>query len=346
MLTWRAATEHALYGPDGFFRRPDTGPGRHFRTAAHASDHFARAMVRLLVDVDESLGHPPALDLVDVGAGRGELLAQVVGLAATGHVPASLVQRLHLMAVERAPRPVDLPDAIAWQPELPRGIVGLLVANEWLDNVPLDVVARVDDAWRVVLVDPDDGRESLGSPPDASSAQWLASWWPATSAQPGDRAEVGLTRDAAWASAVRCIRRGVAVAVDYAHNREERAAGRWSTGSLAAFRDGREVEPVPDGTCDLTTHVSLDSCAAAGLMGGATASHVTTQRAALLALGLDAGRPDLGLAAADPARYLRELVRAGEVAELIDRDGLGGFGWLIQARGVELPPTLSGTPLA
>src|SRR5262249_62244441 len=81
------------------------------------------------------------------------------------------------------------------------------------------------------------------------------------------RAEVGAPRDAAWADAVRAVTRGLALAVDYGHL----ANGRPAFGSLTGFRDGRQVPPVPDGSCDLTAHVAIDSVAAAGVAaaGGA-----------------------------------------------------------------------------
>ena len=44
-VSWRVATERALYGPDGFFRRHR--PGAHFRTSVHASPLFAEAVARL-----------------------------------------------------------------------------------------------------------------------------------------------------------------------------------------------------------------------------------------------------------------------------------------------------------
>lgn len=64
--------EAALYGPDGFYVRPGgPGPAGHFRTSVHASPLYAGAVARLLQRVDAELGHPQGLDLVDVGAGRG-----------------------------------------------------------------------------------------------------------------------------------------------------------------------------------------------------------------------------------------------------------------------------------
>ena len=40
----------------------------------------------------------------------------------------------------------------------------MLLATEWLDNVPLDVAVHTADGWRYVLVDPESGAETLGEP--------------------------------------------------------------------------------------------------------------------------------------------------------------------------------------
>ncbi|NUR64595.1 MAG: hypothetical protein HOQ47_02450, partial [Streptomyces sp.] len=155
---WRAATEAALYGPDGFYRRPE-GPAGHFRTSVHASPLFAEAVARLLCRVDEALERPAALDFVDMAAGRGELVTGV--LAA---LPADVAARTRAYAVEIADRPPGLDHRIEWLPESPHAITGLLFANEWLDNVPVEV-AEVDSAGvaRRVLVRRD-GTERLGEP--------------------------------------------------------------------------------------------------------------------------------------------------------------------------------------
>ncbi len=65
---------------------------------------------------------------------------------------------------------------------------GLLVAVEWLDVVPVDVVERTDDGLRYVEVSMD-GSERIGAVADTADADWLAHWWPL--AEVGDRAEVG-----------------------------------------------------------------------------------------------------------------------------------------------------------
>lgn len=253
---WRAATLTALYGPDGFYRRPE-GPAGHFRTSVHASPLFAEAVARLLCRVDEALGRPTTLDFVDMAAGRGELVTGV--LAA---LPEDVAARTRAYAVEIAERPDSLDHRIEWLPEPPPAITGLLFANEWLDNVPVEI-AEVDSTGLVrrVLVRRD-GTERLGEPLSGAEAQWLTRWWPLPPEE-GLRAEVGLPRDEAWATAVASVERGLAVAVDYAHT----VTTRPLFGTLTGFRAGRETAPVPDGTCDITAHVALDACGEAGGRG-------------------------------------------------------------------------------
>ncbi|MFF5053360.1 SAM-dependent methyltransferase [Micromonospora sp. NPDC000663] len=224
-IPWRDAMSHALYGPGGFFVAGG-GPAAHFRTSVHASPAFATALLRLVTQVDAALGHPPRLDVVDVGAGRGELLISLAGLAvgvsgepahsersglippwagspetltstasvrrppadpSSGNVHPSLAERVRFTAVEYADRPENLPEDINWTAEIPAEITGLLIATEWLDNVPLDVAVHAEDGWRYVLVEPESGAESTGEPVGPADLDWLTTWWPsATSPPPAD----------------------------------------------------------------------------------------------------------------------------------------------------------------
>jgi SAM-dependent MidA family methyltransferase len=314
-LSWKAATERALYGEGGFYRRSER-PSAHFRTSVHASPRFADALLALLCQVDSALGMPPVLDLVDVGAGEGELLVRLMEIA-----PRNLADRLRLTAVEVRARPNGLPRDIHWQGTLPAEVTGLVIANEWLDNVPVDVVERTEDGVQLVYVDTETGDERLGEPPAPEDQAWLDRWWPLTSV--GDRAEIGLPRDTAWADLVGRLRRGSVLAIDYGHH----LADRPPYGSLSAFQDGREVTPIPDGSRDICAHVALDSCAE-------VAGALLTQRAALSALGIDGRRPPLDQARTDPAGYLTRLQQASEEGELLDPAGLGGFGWILHSVGV------------
>lgn len=306
--TWKSAWDAALYGPEGFFRRHT--PVAHFRTSVHASTLFAEAILELT--------RRAGLDtVVDIGAGGGELLQHLHDLD-----PA-----LTLLGVEVAARPQRLPSSIDWTTALPESVDGLVIANEWLDNIPCHVV-EVDEARtpRVVHVDPATGAETLGSAVTAGSvpqsmSQWCEAWWPVTEAEPDTRAEVGTTRDLAWADVVRRVDRGIAVAVDYGHTREQRPM----FGSLRSYRTGQEVEVIPDGSRDVTAHVAVDAVAEA------VDGTLLRQRDALQRLGVFGQRPDIDLATTDPASYVAELARATEAAELTAQAGLGDFWWIVSA---------------
>ena len=291
---WREAWERALYAEDGFFR--SSRPADHFRTNVHIPA-FAGAIAELVRRADARRVH-------DVGAGGGELLRAL-------H---ELLPGVELVGVELAQRPDDLPDEIDWVEELPQEMDDFVIANEWLDNIPCDVV-EVDDEGvvRKVLVDPATGAETLG---DAYALQWLDRWWPLT--EPGERAEVGLMRDGAWSDVVSRVR-GITIAIDYGHTREDRPP----FGTLRSYADGRETDVVPDGSRDVTAHVAVDSVAAT------VGARVIRQRDALVALGLDGARPPLALAQSDPSAYVRALAAAGEAGELIATGGLGDFWWIV-----------------
>ncbi len=306
---WTLAWQRALYGPNGFYRRPD-GPRAHFRTASHAAgDLLAQALARLARDAGCST-------VVDVGAGHGELLAAL----------RRVDPDLSLHAVEVAPRPSGLDAVVGWSDRLPAttGAV-LLVGWELLDVVPCPVLQADDDGTlRQVLVSRD-GHEVLGEVPGPDDLSWVARWWPGQH-EPGDRVEVGTPREDAWQRLVDDVvgEQGLALAVDYDHARD----GRPSQGSLMGFRAGRATAAVPDGEHDVTAHVALDAVAAR-LPG----SLRLDQADALRRLGVGAARPDPALAARDPTGYVEALAATSRAAELLDRAGLGGFGWLLTPRG-------------
>jgi SAM-dependent MidA family methyltransferase len=281
VTTFREAWQTALYGPDGFYRRER--PAAHFRTSVHASALFGQAIARLARAVD-------ADQVVDIGAGSGEL--------------GKVVRAEGLPVVE-----IELDD------DLPSSLTGLVIANEWLDNIPCELVEWDDDGVPRYL----SAGLNQENVVDGNDLEWLQQWWPG---EPGDRAEIGRTRDEAWAAVVDRLADGaLAIAIDYGHLRSDRPP----YGTVTGFRAGRECEPVLDGSCDVTAHVAWDS------LDGS----LVLQRDALRALGVSAARPSLELAQTEPLRYVAELSSAGEAAELLDPSGLGGFGWVWTAVGAD-----------
>lgn len=305
---WQDVWRDALYGAGGFYARPE-GPAGHFRTASHASSSG------LLGAAIARLARGAGCDrVVDVGAGRGELLS-AVAVADPG---------LALLGVDVVPRPAALPAGVAWDRLAPTSMSStLLVGWELLDVVPCPVLEVDSDGdARVVEVDPA-GAERLGGLVAPADLAWCERWWPA--AGPGDRLEVGRTRDDTWADLVARVTGGLCLAVDYGHVAGSRPTG----GTLTGYRRGRQVSPVPDGSCDVTAHVALDALAAAAGEGGT----VLTQHDALGFLGVRPTGPDPVAATTDPMAWLTGLAESSEARELLDPGGLGGFGWVLHARG-------------
>lgn len=306
---WKQAWDHALYGDSGFYRQ-GAGPAGHFATASQGIPQIGELLGRALLKLMDQEG----LDtFVDMGCGRGELLEQVQRLGPHFRcIGIDIVSRPELSAPIgwiQSPGGKQLPDEL-------NGLAHALVfANEWLDVVPCPIAEMDEDGeLREVLVNASSGDERLGDPVSGTDREWCQRFWPIEGLTPGSRLEIGEERDTAWADLVSRVESGLAVAVDYGHTIEFRPAA----GTLTGFRKGRQVRPVPDGSCDLTAHVSMDSLAH---------DELVDQRTALRRLGISGQRPPQGLARSNPAAYLRELSTASVAAALTGRGGLGDFLW-------------------
>ena len=309
--SWFDTWLESAYGADGFWRHH--WPEEHFRTAATTSPLLAEG----LAAVADRLSVPA---VVDVGAGRGELVAALGGLR----------PQLRLAAIDLRPRPESLSPGVAWaedlwdvryarwttgqaEAQLAGGDPVLVVVAEWLDDLPCPVVHREADGWHEIVVD-EGGTERPGPRLADSALDWADRWWPT-----GRRAEIGLTRDRAWAALAAVVRRrrGGLLLIDYGHHRDSRPA----EGSLTAFRDGRRVRPMPSTEINLTASVSLDAVRAAGEAAGLRTVLDARQDEALSRL-LTRGLPD-----ADP---LADLARRSERAVLGSAYGWGTHRWLVQ----------------
>ncbi|WP_375425931.1 hypothetical protein [uncultured Friedmanniella sp.] len=315
--SWSQAWVRTASGPNGFWRR--SSPGEHFSTAAMAGPELAEALLALL---DR---YPGTGTVVDVGAGDGALLAGLAGRDAG----------LGLVGVDLRPRPPTLPAGVYWiedcwdvsapgwtsggMAELVEGLAGpvLVVATEWLDDLPCPVAVRTPDGHRELRAD---GR--AGAPLRSEDQDWVDRWWPG-----GELVEVGRSRDLAWAALVRSLDRvgGLTLAVDYGHDR----SGRPSQGSLAGFRAGLPVAAWPDRRANLTAAVALDAVAEAGERAGARTVWRRDQADVLAELWPDPGH-DHGLAA---------LAARSRRAALVNRRDWGSHGWLLQQVTPSTPVT-------
>lgn len=309
--TWFDAWVESAYGADGFWR--NHSPDAHFRTAATNGQMIAQ-MLAALVDRHDEIAH-----VIDVGAGNGRLLQEL-----------SVIRPdLQLLGIDLRKRPEGLPEQVNWAQDLwdvrygcwTSGEAGaalaqpepvMIICCEWLDDLPCPVVTQHADGWREVIIN-DDGQEQAGPRLEGEQLAWADRWWPS-----GDRAEIGLTRDRAWVELVKMINRrgGCALMIDYGHTVERRPV----TGSLAAYREGRALEPVPGPTVNLTAHVAVDAVRAAGEEVGATTAFYGLQSVVVPELLQAESHPD----------PLVDLDRRSQHAALSSEYVWGSHSWLLQ----------------
>lgn len=267
---WRAAWRDCHLGSGGFYRRHNAED--EFSTGVHVDDTLARYLADLIA---RQRANDPGEDfaVIDIGAGAGRLLADLRKL---------LPGRINFIGIDVRSRPANLHETITW---MEREIdpsssditgqdgqwSGVLIAHEFLDDIPCDVVELDDNCDpRIVLVDPTTGAQELGpaltdravhrftDEPERDRA-WLAQWWPPT--KPGARREIGWPRDVVWNRLRRVVSNGQAIAIDYGHERVDRLRGVWDGGTLKGFASGRPRRPIPNNTMNITAHVALDACA-------------------------------------------------------------------------------------
>lgn len=310
----REALGHPEYG---YYRRggDPLGAAGDFTTAPEISQMFGELIGLWCVDLWERMGAPKPVRLVELGPGRGTLMADA--LRAARLRPEFLAAiRLHLVEISaalRARQAEALRDAALpagapqWHDDfaaVPDGPL-LLVANEFFDALPIHQFERTADAgWRerVVTIDADEadpeGNETPGEPAGGGFRFALAPPGPALGLLEPERlaaAPVGAVAEvcpAALALAEAIGRRvaafgGGALVCDYGYGAGSDEAGAGFGDSLQAVRRHRRHDPLADpGTADLTAHVDFGALARAAQRAGATAWGPVPQGQFLDRLGL------------------------------------------------------------
>jgi NADH dehydrogenase [ubiquinone] 1 alpha subcomplex assembly factor 7 len=318
---------------------------------------FGALVARALDRWWDALDRPDPFVVVDAGAGRGRLAADVL-LAAPSGAPALryvMVERSPvLLAAQREVLPIEPaedalgpaartdPDEpavavtgvgpiVTSLPDLPASpIRGVVIANELLDNLPFCVVEWSDDGWLEVRVGVDDGKlvEVLVPAPGelAVAADRVAA---GTEVPAGVRLPVP-TGTAAWLQgAGDVLRRGYLVVVDYAADAVE-LASRGQVGWLRTYRghDRGDAPLVAPGSQDLTCDVPLEYLVESTRRAGFALVEHTTQAEWLRSLGVD----ELAETAADAWRARASVgdleavaarSRVHEADALADPAGLG-----------------------
>ena len=276
---------------EGYYTGHDPlGAEGDFVTAPEVSQLFGELVGLALVQHWLDLGSPSPVLLVELGPGRGTMLADALRAARVAPAFGAAV-RVHLVETSPVLRRLQTERlqhvGARWHDRLatvPTDAPMLLVANEFLDALPVRQFVRLGDVWRERVVGLDgDGDLAFGLDARAMNvdapAPWAGGGW-----APGVVVEFGPAREAvADEIAARVAAQGgLALVIDYGD------AGRFTVGdTLQAVRRHKKVDPLAHpGQSDLTAHVALGSVAAAAEGAGTTVWGPLAQGTFLERLGI------------------------------------------------------------
>lgn len=274
----------ALHDPsDGYYAvRP--GLGRDFTTAPETSQIFGELIGLWIVHEWRAMGEPSPFNLVEIGPGRALLLHDALKMAALAGGQAFL-EALQLILIEPSPalRLVQTERLQRFAPQFVSQLSGvpagpmLLVANEYLDCLPIRQFHRDGERWRECVVGLSaESRLVMGLAADEPRP-------PMGTALAGNVVEVQTGLDLIIADLATRAAPFRALFIDYG------PADRAPADTLRAYREGRQVSPLEaPGLCDLTVDVDFGRFARLGASAGLDVTGPTPQGMFLLGLGAQA----------------------------------------------------------
>jgi NADH dehydrogenase [ubiquinone] 1 alpha subcomplex assembly factor 7 len=322
----------------GYWRRRDTiGAAGDFVTAPEISQIFGELIGLWSAVTWQQLGSPKPLHLVELGPGRGTLMRDALRTArrVPGFVEAVTVHLMEISQSLRAMQQATLASAadqspISWHQDIagvPEG-PAIIVANEFLDALPIRQLVHADGAWheRVVQLDAQGGLAfAAGARVDTADLAVASS--PAES-PPGTIVELRPEEEHLLAQLATRSQPFVALFIDYG------PATATLGDTLQAVRRHQYADPLADpGAADLTAHVLFTGLASKARAAGLAADGPITQGEFLGRLGI--AERAARLMEANPGKAAE--IEAG-VQRLMAPTGMGQLFKVLAVRSRTLPP--------
>ncbi|HMK79448.1 MAG TPA: SAM-dependent methyltransferase [Xanthobacteraceae bacterium] len=273
-----AHPEHGYY-----MRRDPFGARGDFTTAPEISQMFGELIGAWAAAVWQQMGAPRTLQLIELGPGRGTLMADALratrSLAAfRSALSVRLVEVSPMLRQQQEQRLADAGVPVSWHAhmeDLPAGPC-VAIANEFVDALAISQLVKDRDGWHARMVGVKDGRLAFAVAPDPLPGPPVAGAAPLGALIEG-------RQDGPVATLARRIasQGGAALVLDYGHAQ----SGFGDT--LQAVRNHKFADPLVDpGEADLTAQVDFAALARTAERGGARVHGPVTQGAFLHRLGI------------------------------------------------------------
>ncbi|MBC1222886.1 class I SAM-dependent methyltransferase [Nostoc sp. UCD121] len=355
-ITFAQFMDLALYHPEyGYYSSDAVKIGfkdSDFFTSPNLCPDFGELLAEQFLQMWEILGKPVPFSLVEMGAGQG-LLALHILKYHQQHYP-DFFTALEYIIVEKSPtlrqeqqqRLQDFPVRWCNLEEIPpNAIAGCFFSNELVDAFPVHQFILETGELREIYVTTDSNEketcssfiEVTGEPstPQLSEYLDLVEMNFTQSAYPdGYRSEINLAA-LDWLSIVADrLQRGYVLTIDYGHPASRYYNPRRSQGTLQCYYQHRfhDNPYINIGRQDITAHVDFTALERWGERCSLEKVGFIQQGLFLMALGLG----DRIAALSEQKQPLSQLLQHRDALhQLIDPTGLGGFGVLIQSKGLD-----------
>ena len=339
MPVWRYMQLCLTHPEHGYYlSRDPLGREGDFTTAPEVSQMFGELLGLWAASVWKAIGSPPVLRLVELGPGRGTMMADALrALRVLPPLHQSLsIHLVEINAVLRDKQEETLFGVrnITWHDsidEIPEG-PAIILANEYFDVLPIHQAVRRESAWHERVVELDDaGKLIFGAAPEPIP-RFEVLLPPLVRAAP-----VGAVFE--WRPDLEIMKLatrvrdqdGAALIIDYGHLRSD-AGDTFQAVARHSFTDPLSAP----GQADVTAHVDFQALARAAEDLGARVHGPVTQGEFLKRLGIETRAVTL---MAKATHEVSEDI-SGALKRLTD-SGRSGMGEMFKVLGVSEPQLTS-----
>ena len=305
----------------GYYKNADPlGAGGDFITAPEISQMFGELIGFFCVSLWQQMGSPRDFTLLELGPGRGTLMADMLRVACRAE---GFRDGLDLRLFETNPALIAEQNTrleaygAKWVDSFDKVGPGplLVVANEFFDALPIRQFVRMDNGWHERMVGLSEGRRSFGLNPTPIPAEAMPA--AVADAEPNSVLEVGIASGEVMKRLTAVVARqgGAILAVDYGYARTQ--TGETLQG---VHRHGYADVLEAPGETDLSAHVDFEALGTIAAQAGLTVQPLATQGQFLTRLGIAQRAKTLGAAnpslAADIEAAKNRLIGPDQMGEL------------------------------
>lgn len=344
-----------LYEPGlGYYTSPGRKVGAEgdFYTSINVHQVFGRLVAREICRMWELMGYPRSFDIVEAGAGHGQLAKDV--LDSIREINGEFYDVVTCRLIEAEPSLKEAQRDVLFEhlPKLswsnPRELAegdlrfsGCLYSNELIDSFPVHLVEMTPEGLREVHVTEQDGviTEILDLPSTPALDGYLQRL--GMTLVEGQRAEINLNAESWLQSVAGALEQGFVLTIDYGYLAQELYGPMRRNGTLLCYyRHTLEENPyVRLGRQDITSHVDFTTLAEKGEEFGLKRVWYGEQYRFLMAAGLM--EELIALEAASSSEEERIKIRLTLKKLVLPDGGMGDtFKVLVQSKGVEDPKLL------